>query len=203
MTLTITAPTTEKLLHGTKIPGVDGTYVYTWDKGGVEYYLKIPKTEDLPPLGEVWVMGDGTVKLLLRRGAVLAGNLDRLIETLTLARVLIARNDVVATTPAIAHAPGIADMLATIMGNLPRNGALTPLEMNVLAVASDHPRSCRCGLCLRWLVICGPDDTGQGWSYYPFTEAEYVEAGGEVKPYYELFQELGGMEYAYLDNLSV
>lgn len=48
---------------------------------------------------------------------------------------------------------------------------------------SNHPYTCRCATCLQWWVQCGPEDTGEGWSFGPFTQAEYEEAGGEVPEY--------------------
>ena len=49
--------------------------------------------------------------------------------------------------------------------------------------ASNHPYTCKCPQCLQWWVECGPEDTGDGWSFGPFTQSEY-EAGGGVVPEY-------------------
>lgn len=42
--------------------------------------------------------------------------------------------------------------------------------------ASDHPGSCRCGLCLQWWVRMGNEEEGYG----PFGEAE-IAAAREVQ----------------------
>jgi len=60
--------------------------------------------------------------------------------------------------------------------------ALAPEFANTIE-ASNHNYNCRCASCLQWWVSVGPEDTGSGWSYGPFTEAEYVAAGGVVRPY--------------------
>lgn len=49
--------------------------------------------------------------------------------------------------------------------------------------ASDHNYRCKCQKCLQWWVTIGPEDNGDGWSYGPFTEAEYIAAGGVVPEY--------------------
>jgi len=49
--------------------------------------------------------------------------------------------------------------------------------------ASNHPRRCKCASCLQWWLACGPEDTGHGWSFGPFTQAEYEAAGGHVPDY--------------------
>ena len=49
--------------------------------------------------------------------------------------------------------------------------------------ASDHHFKCKCAKCLQWWVAMGPEDTGAGWSFGPFTEAEFVAAGGTVPEY--------------------
>jgi len=51
-------------------------------------------------------------------------------------------------------------------------------DLEKLIVGSDHPYTCKCDVCLRWWVQVGPEDTGDGWSFGPFTKEEYVEAGG-------------------------
>lgn len=54
---------------------------------------------------------------------------------------------------------------------------------DIVMEASNHNYRCRCDKCLQWWVACGPEDNGEGWSYGPFTEAEFVAAGGKVPPY--------------------
>lgn len=74
-------------------------------------------------------------------------------------------------------------------------GTLTPLQQRVQSAfaqlvnsdfmsASNHDYRCKCNKCLQWWLTVGPEDTGSGWSFGPFTEAEYV-AGGGVVPAYE------------------
>lgn len=50
----------------------------------------------------------------------------------------------------------------------------------VLAVGSEHKYNCRCATCLRWWVQMGPEWTGEKWSFGPFTEEEFVKAGGKI-----------------------
>lgn len=47
-------------------------------------------------------------------------------------------------------------------------------------IASDHPYACKCESCLRWWVTVGPEETDYGWSFGPFTEAEFLAAGGII-----------------------
>jgi len=49
---------------------------------------------------------------------------------------------------------------------------------------SDHPYSCRCEKCLQWWVSMGPEDLGHGWGFGPFTEQEFIKAGGVVESYH-------------------
>jgi hypothetical protein len=35
----------------------------------------------------------------------------------------------------------------------------------------------------QWWVTCGAEDTGEGWSFGPFTQEEFIAAGGVVPPY--------------------
>lgn len=49
--------------------------------------------------------------------------------------------------------------------------------------ASDHRFRCKCEKCLQWWVTIGPEDTGAGWSFGPFSEVEFVAAGGIVPEY--------------------
>lgn len=71
---------------------------------------------------------------------------------------------------------------------------LTPLQQNVRSMfaelvdlnfmaASDHNYRCKCAKCLQWWLTIGPEDTGHGWSFGPFTESEFVAAGGVVPEY--------------------
>ncbi|MCB0106339.1 MAG: hypothetical protein KDE53_10530 [Caldilineaceae bacterium] len=71
---------------------------------------------------------------------------------------------------------------------------LTPLQEKVrnmfaglvateVIEASDHPYRCKCQKCLQWWLAVGPEDTGLGWSFGPFTEEEFVAAGGVVPEY--------------------
>lgn len=49
--------------------------------------------------------------------------------------------------------------------------------------ASSHNYDCRCDICLQWWVSVGPEDTGNNtWGFGPFTEEEFVAAGGVVPP---------------------
>jgi hypothetical protein len=45
---------------------------------------------------------------------------------------------------------------------------------------SDHPYTCRCAVCLRWWVSVGPEEIADGWGFGPFTESEFVAAGGVI-----------------------
>ena len=74
------------------------------------------------------------------------------------------------------------------------NQKLTPLQQNVRAMfagvvpadvmeASDHNYRCKCEKCMQWWLSVGPEDTGDGWSFGPFTQAEYEAAGGVVPEY--------------------
>lgn len=72
---------------------------------------------------------------------------------------------------------------------------MTPLQQMIAQIAKDavvlavvmeassHSYHCRCEKCLQWWVACGPEDTNKGWSFGPFTEAEFVAAGGTVPPW--------------------
>ena len=51
--------------------------------------------------------------------------------------------------------------------------------------ASDHNYRCKCEKCLAWWVEIGPEDDGDGWSFGPFSEDEFVGAGGIVPEYQE------------------
>lgn len=51
---------------------------------------------------------------------------------------------------------------------------------DVVMEASSHSYHCRCEKCLQWWVACGPEDTGDGWGFGPFTEDEFIAAGGVV-----------------------
>jgi hypothetical protein len=51
--------------------------------------------------------------------------------------------------------------------------------------ASNHPYTCRCANCLQWWLACGPEHTANGWSFGPFTQAEYESAGGFVPEWAE------------------
>lgn len=65
----------------------------------------------------------------------------------------------------------------------PLNNLLAELVQVVasdFAIASGHPYTCRCGLCLNWWVKLGPDEGLDGEPHYgPFTTAE-VEAATEI-----------------------
>lgn len=52
--------------------------------------------------------------------------------------------------------------------------------MAVIVEASSHPYDCRCASCLQWWVQIGPEETGNGWSFGPFTEQEFLDAGGTI-----------------------
>jgi hypothetical protein len=49
--------------------------------------------------------------------------------------------------------------------------------------SSNHAYSCRCKECLQWWVETGPEDLGYGWGFGPFTEKEFVDAGGKITDY--------------------
>ena len=73
----------------------------------------------------------------------------------------------------------------------------TPLQQKIGAIfadlgvtegfmaASDHAYSCKCDDCLKWWLTVGPEDAGGGWSFGPFTQAEFEAAGGVVPEYIE------------------
>jgi len=50
------------------------------------------------------------------------------------------------------------------------------------AEATSHRYGCRCDSCKQWWVKMGPTehDVRDEWSYGPFSEEEYVAAGGKV-----------------------
>ena len=62
---------------------------------------------------------------------------------------------------------------------------ITDEESESFMEASDHNYRCKCEKCLAWWVEIGPEDDGDGWSFGPFSEDEFVGAGGIVPEYQE------------------
>ena len=46
--------------------------------------------------------------------------------------------------------------------------------------ATEHPYTCRCESCIKWWVTMGPEEGPDGWTFGPFTEAEFLAAGGTI-----------------------
>ena len=55
--------------------------------------------------------------------------------------------------------------------------------LQALLVGSNHDYHCRCDACLRWWCSVWPEDTGDDWSFGPFSVDEIEGAGGVVPPY--------------------
>lgn len=58
-------------------------------------------------------------------------------------------------------------------------------ELNKWMEANRHPYTCRCAICMQWWLAVGPEHTESGWSFGPFTQAEYEAAGGVVPEWVE------------------
>lgn len=57
----------------------------------------------------------------------------------------------------------------------------------ILDIGSSHRGDCRCAMCLRYWVLVGPEEIDAGeWSFGPFTEEEFLAAGGVIP---EVFDE--------------
>ena len=46
--------------------------------------------------------------------------------------------------------------------------------------ATEHSYSCRCKSCIMWWVTMGPEEGPDGWTFGPFTEEEFLAAGGTI-----------------------
>lgn len=69
--------------------------------------------------------------------------------------------------------------LQELVATLANDAGIAPEFME----ASYHAYHCKCAICLQWWVRVGPEDTGSGWSFGPFSRGEYVAAGGVVPDY--------------------
>lgn len=73
----------------------------------------------------------------------------------------------------------LLDSMAETMG-------LEHSTAEILDIGGSHKRACRCGICLRFWVLVGPEEGDPGeWGFGPFTEEEYIAAGGVIPDEYD------------------
>ncbi len=74
----------------------------------------------------------------------------------------------------------IAELEPTALQQRVRNMFADVIDADFMD-ASNHNARCKCAKCLQWWVQMGPEETSRGLSFGPFTEAEFVAAGGVVE----------------------
>ena len=170
----VIAPTTDHTLHDQPVPDTVATYRYTWDRRGVRFAIQLVSHEFYNGRGEIRILDDQSIEFALSSKTFDPLETDRLIDALTIAQQLQHRLQGWVTED--QNTP-----LQKVIANIAQNMAEgDPFGASDFLTASNHPRSCKCNLCLQWLVQMGPDYDGEQWIFYPFTQEEFIKGGGVV-----------------------